>query len=89
LFITLEGKVVNVDVEVFYAPLDYNLLLDHSCIDSMREVVSTLFHVLGFPHQGKVITVDQLAFFNFDSRTINVPFIEKTHPSYGMSMWVC
>jgi hypothetical protein len=48
----------------------------------MRAVVSTLFHVLCFPHQGKVITVDQLAFFNSDPRTSNVPFISKTPPSY-------
>jgi hypothetical protein len=46
----LEGKVVNVEVEVFDAPLDYNLLLGHSWIDSMHVVVSTLFHVLRFQH---------------------------------------
>jgi hypothetical protein len=28
--ITLEGKMVQVEVEVFDAPLDYNLLLGHS-----------------------------------------------------------
>jgi hypothetical protein len=48
----------------------------------MRVVVSTLFCVVRFPHQGKVVTVDQLAFFNFDTRTGNVPFIAKTPPSY-------
>jgi hypothetical protein len=82
LSITLEGKSVNVEVEVFDVPLDYNLLLGRSWIDSMRAVVSTLFHVLRFPHQGKVVTVDQLAFFNSDSRTSNVPFISKTPPGY-------
>jgi hypothetical protein len=80
--ITLEGKMVQVEVEVFDAPLDYNLLLGRSWIDSMRAVVSTLFHVVRFPHQGKVITVDQLAFFNSDTRTGNVPFIAKTPPGY-------
>jgi hypothetical protein len=80
--ITLEGKMVQVEVEVFDAPLDYNLLLGHSWIDSMRAVVSTLFHVVRFPHQGKVVTVDQLAFFNSDTRTGNVPFIAKTPPGY-------
>jgi hypothetical protein len=30
LLITLEGKMVNVEVEVFDTPLDYNLLLGHS-----------------------------------------------------------
>jgi hypothetical protein len=46
----LEGKSVNVEVEVFDAPLDYNLLLGRSWIDSMHAVVSTLFHVVHFPH---------------------------------------
>jgi hypothetical protein len=48
----------------------------------MRAVVSTLFCMLRFPHQGKVFTVDQLAFFNSNSRTSNVPFILKTPPGY-------
>jgi hypothetical protein len=80
--ITLEGKTVHVEVEVFDAPLDYNLLLGRSWIDSMCAVVSTLFRVVRFPHQGKVVTVDQLAFFNSDTRHGNVPFIAKTPPSY-------
>jgi hypothetical protein len=70
--ITLEGKTVQVEVEVFDAPLDYNLLLSRSWIDSMCAIVSTLFCVVRFPHQGKVVTVDQLAFFNSDTRTGNV-----------------
>ena len=56
--ITLEGKTVQVKVEVFDAPLDYNLLLGRSWIDSMHSVVSTLFCVVRFPHQGKVVTID-------------------------------
>jgi hypothetical protein len=80
--VTLEGKTVQVEVEVFDAPLDYNLLLGRSWINSMRAVVSTLFHVVHFPHQGKVVTVDQLAFFNSDTRTGNVPFIAKTLLGY-------
>jgi hypothetical protein len=80
--VTLEGKTIQVEVEVFDAPLDYNLLLGRSWVDSMRAVVSTLFRVVRFPHQGKVITVDQLAFFNSDTRTGNVLFIAKTPPGY-------
>jgi hypothetical protein len=82
LSITLKGKSVNVEFEVFDTPLDYNLLLGHSWIDSMHAVVSTLFYVLCFPHQENIITVDQLAFFNFDSHTSNVPFILKTPLGY-------
>jgi hypothetical protein len=80
--VTLEGKTVQVEVEFFDAPLDYNLLLGRSWVDFMRAVVSTLFHVVRFPHQGKVVTVDQLAFFNSDTRTGNVSFIAKTPPGY-------
>jgi hypothetical protein len=43
LSITLEGKSISFEVEIFGSPLDYNLLLGHSWIDSMRTVVSTLF----------------------------------------------
>jgi hypothetical protein len=80
--ITLEGKTIQVEVEVFNTPLDYNILLGCSWINSMHAVVSTLFHVVRFPHQGKVVTIDQLAFFNFDARTGNVLFISKTPPGY-------
>jgi hypothetical protein len=38
--------------------------------------------VLHFPHQGKFVIVNQLAFFNSNSRTSNVPFIEKTPCGY-------
>jgi hypothetical protein len=48
----------------------------------MCVIVSTLFRVLRFPCQGKFVMVDQLAFFNFDSRTSNVPFISKRPPGY-------
>jgi hypothetical protein len=48
----------------------------------MHVVVSTLFHVLCFLHQEKVITIDQMAFFNSGSCTSNVPFISKTPPDY-------
>jgi hypothetical protein len=50
--------------------------------DSICVVVYTLFRVIRFPHQGKFFMVDHLAFFSSDSHTSNVPFIEKTPPSY-------
>jgi hypothetical protein len=81
--IMLEGKTVQVEVEVLDAPLDYNLLLGRRWIDSMCAVVSTLFHVVHFPHQGKVITIDQLAFFNSDMHIGNISFIAKTPPGYN------
>ena len=80
--VTLEGKTVQVEVEVFNAPLDYNILLGRSWVDSMRVVVSTLFRVVRFPRQVKLVMVDQLAFFNANTHTGNVSFIAKTPPGY-------
>jgi hypothetical protein len=48
----------------------------------MHVVVSTPFRVVRFPHQGKVVAVNQLAFFNYDSRTRIINFISKTPPGY-------
>jgi hypothetical protein len=84
LSIMLERKVLNFKVEVFDAPLDYNLLLGCSLIDSMHAFVSTLFHVLHFPHQEKVINVHQPTLFNSDSCTRNIPYISKTPPAYDI-----
>lgn len=44
----------------------------------MRAVASSLFHVIHFPHQGKIITLDQLSFFASSSSDGNVPFLEHT-----------
>jgi hypothetical protein len=86
--ITLEGKTVNVEVEVFDAPLDYNLLLGHSWIDSMRAVVSTLFHVIRFPHQGKVVTWTNWPSFTPMHVPDNIPFIAKPPLDMRTSVWV-
>jgi hypothetical protein len=48
----------------------------------MHVVMSILFRIMHFPHHGKVVTVDQMAFFNFDTRTNNIPFNAKTPPGY-------
>ena len=44
----------------------------------MYEVISSLFRVIKFPFQGKLLTIDQLAFFKADALVGNVPFIGKT-----------
>eukprot|EP00253_Pinus_taeda_P029891 PITA_29891 len=75
--IRLEGKMVKVEVEVVDADLTYNLLLGRSWTYAMRAVASSLFHVICFPHQGKIVTVDQLSFFTSSSDG-NVSFVEHT-----------
>lgn len=56
--VELGGKTVSIEVEVVDAPLDYNLLLGRSWFYAMMAVVSSVFGVLCFPHQGKVVIFD-------------------------------
>ena len=56
--IGVEGKTVNLDVEVVDAPLDYNLLSGHSWSYAITTVVSSVFRLIKFPHNGKIITID-------------------------------
>ena len=53
--ITLKGKIVEVKVEVVDANLTYNLLLGRSWTYAMRAMASSIFCVIHFPHQGKII----------------------------------
>ena len=51
------------NVMVVQGPLDYNLLLGRDYIYSMGVVVSSLFRVMCFLHEGRVVKlVDQLSF---------------------------
>ena len=51
---------------VVQGPLDFNLLFGHDY--AMKDVVSTLFRVMYFPHDGNIVTIDQLAFVKPDHR---------------------
>jgi hypothetical protein len=60
------------------APLDYNLLLGHSWFYAMTVIASSVFRILRFPHQGKIIIVDQLEYTTPDLHNVatnNVPFL--------------
>jgi hypothetical protein len=59
--ILLGGNTVLVNVIVVQGPLDFNMLLGHDYVYAMNVVVSTLFWVMHFPHNGSIITIDQLA----------------------------
>ena len=51
------------NVMVVQGPLHYNLLLGHDFIYCMGAIVSSLFRVMCFPYEGRVIEfVDQLSF---------------------------
>ena len=53
-----------IEVEVVDAPLYYNLLLGRNWMYSMQAVASSLFRVVCFPFNGKIVTIDQTSFKN-------------------------
>ena len=57
LKVQLGGKTVAIEVEVVDAPLDYNLLLGRNWMYSMQAVASSLFLVVFFPFNGKIVTM--------------------------------
>jgi hypothetical protein len=79
--VTLKGKTILVDIEVVDAPLDYNLLLGRSWFYAMTVVASSMFLIFRFPHQGKIIIVDQLDYTTPDLHNAtmnNVSFLGQS-----------
>jgi len=63
MLVTLRRKIVHINVMVVRGPLDYNLFLGRDYIYSMGGIFSSLFRVMCFPHEGRVVKlVDQLSF---------------------------
>jgi hypothetical protein len=58
--VTLGGKTVFIDVMVVQDPLNFSLLLGWDYVYAMKAIMSTLFRVISFPHDGRVVTIDQL-----------------------------
>ena len=77
--VMLGGKTVTVEVEVVDAAIDYNLLLDRSWTYTMEVVPSSYFKCIKFPHEGRLVTIDQLSFYKApnESRT-SVPFVDNS-----------
>ena len=81
LRITLGGKTVYIDVMVVQGPLNFNLLLGHDYTYVMGALVSSLFRVIFFLHEGIIVNIDQLSFFgpNLDPNqisSINGPYTQ-------------
>jgi hypothetical protein len=62
--VTLGGKTIFIDVMVVRDPLDFSLLLGQDYVYAMKAIVSTFFHVIYFPHDGRIVTIDQLSFIS-------------------------
>ena len=57
---------------VFHDPLNFNFLLGRDYVYAMKALVSTLFRVMCFPHNGNIVTINHLSFIGLDM-TINHP----------------
>ena len=81
LKVRLGGKTVAIKVKVVDAPLDYNLLLGINWMYSMQDVASSLFHVVCFPFNGKIVMIDQMSFKNLSftaSLRASIPIVEHS-----------
>ena len=61
--IGLGGMTAYVDVEVINSPLDFNFFLGRTWFYAMFFVVSSLLHVLHFPHEVNIVRIYQLEYF--------------------------
>ena len=93
LQVQLGGKTTSIEVEVVDAPLDYNLLLGQNWMYSMQAVASSVFRVVCFPHNRKIVTIDQMTFKNSPvtaSSGASVPIVEHSQletRSVGVGMY--
>jgi len=61
--IELGGKTILIDIEVINAHLDYNILFGRNYMYAMKVVASSVFHMMMFPHNGKIVTINQLTHY--------------------------
>jgi hypothetical protein len=81
--VQLGGKTVEVDVEVVDVPLDYNLLLGHNWTYAMIVIISSVFCTLCFPHEVKIVMIDQLSFVHASPKESvgpSIPVIDNSQP---------
>jgi hypothetical protein len=60
---------------VIQDPLYFSLFLGRDYVYAMKATVSTLFRMISFPHDGRMLTIDQLSFISPD-------WIMSLHGSY-------
>ena len=81
--IKLARKAVSVEVEVIDASLDYNLLLGRSWTYAMSSIASAILWVVVFPHEGKLVIVDQLSFTqkgHMETNESTIPLVDQVKP---------
>jgi hypothetical protein len=92
--ISLARNTFLVDVIVVQVPLNFNMLLGCDYVYAMNIVVSMLFWVMHFPHNGSIVTIDQLDSDNhhpnstlFQASHLYVPSVRLTILHHRLVMW--
>jgi hypothetical protein len=83
---------VCIEVEVVDSLHNYNLLLGRSWTYVMQDMVATVFQVLLFPHEGRIVTINQLSFSRPDPalRASTVPMTDNPHASvFNVGVGLC
>ena len=62
IHVTLGGNTVLVNFTVMEYPFEFNVILGCDYAYSMHVLLCTLIHVMDFPHNGMILTIDHLAF---------------------------
>ena len=85
LAVELGVKIISIDVEVVDEPFNYNLFLGWRWFYAITTIASLFFFTLQFPHQGKIVTIDQLDYCTLDIHNHganNVTFFKASKLSY-------
>jgi hypothetical protein len=81
--VQLGRKTIEVEFEVVDAPLDYNMLLGHNWNYAMVFVVSSVYYTPCFPHEGNIMTINQLSFAYTSPNASflpSIPVIDNSQP---------
>jgi hypothetical protein len=85
--VELGGKTILIDIEVIDALLDYNILFGRSYMYAMKAVASSVFRTIMFPHNGKIVTIDQVSHYepNPSANLDNIlPLIHTNKDAYPL-----
>jgi hypothetical protein len=63
------SKVFLIDIGDVDAPLDYNILLGCSNMYYINVIASLVFHTMIFPHNGKIMSLDQFMYYDPKPKT--------------------
>jgi hypothetical protein len=85
--VELRVKTILIDIEVIDAQLDYNILFGRSYMYAMKAVASSVFRTIMFPHNKKIVTIDQVSHYepNPSANLDNIlPLIHTNKDAYPL-----